>query len=250
MRLFTAVIVPCYNEEKRLRSDAFLSFVSSNPNIQLWFANDGSTDGTLALVRGLEQQLPGQIYVFDLEKNAGKAEVLRQAFLHVQGLHKYSYIGFIDADLSAPLKEILPVLQQFDQNESLILSAGVRVKILGKDIERKPLRHYISRIFATFYNIILRMPNYDTQCGLKVFNAAYVPQVFGEQFISKWLFDIELFLRIQGIISRAEYEKRIREVPLFEWKEIGGSKLKFTDFLNAPLEVLKIRKRYIKIIKS
>ena len=250
MTHFTAVIVPCYNEEKRLNSDSFLSFVKSNTNIHLWFANDGSTDSTLTVIHRLAAQLPDQIHVFDLKKNAGKAEVLRQSFLHVQASAQYSFIGFIDADLSCPLREIFPVLHQLEQDNSLILSVGVRIKILGNDIERKPMRHYISRIFATFYNVILRMPNYDTQCGLKMFNAAYIPQVFEEKFISKWLFDIELFLRIQGIIGRSNYEKRIREIPVSEWKEIGGSKLKITDFLKAPLEVLKIRKKYINIIKS
>jgi glycosyltransferase involved in cell wall biosynthesis len=245
-----AVIVPCYNEANRLDGGAFSKFVLENPAIEIWFANDGSTDNTLAIVQALASDNPQKIHVFNLPQNSGKAEAVRQAFLHVYALGQYSHLAFIDADLSSPLKELIPLFNQFKINQNLLLAVGVRVKMLGNTVERKALRHYISRIFATFYNLILNIPNYDTQCGLKVFEANSIPEVFGERFISKWLFDIELFLRIQGMVGRAAYEHRIREIPVEEWKEVGDSRLKISDFLNAPLEVLRIRRKYIKIIKS
>jgi dolichyl-phosphate beta-glucosyltransferase len=245
-----AIIIPCYNEEYRLKTDAFTLFASRHKDIELWFANDGSIDNTLQIINNLADSMPDQIHVFNLNQNVGKAEALRQVFLHTNSLGKYTHIGFIDADLSSPLDEIVQIQNLFQTNTHLLLVAAVRIKILGNIVVRKSLRHYISRIFATFYNTVLRIPNYDTQCGLKVFHKSIIDSVFGAKFISKWLFDIELFLRIQGLIGRSEYEKKIREMPVNEWREVGGSKLKFTDFLKAPYEVLRIRNKYKDIINS
>jgi hypothetical protein len=38
--------------------------------------------------------------------------------------------------------------------------------------------------------------------------------------------------------------ERIHEVPLPEWREIGSTKLKLRDFLRAPLDLLRISRRY------
>lgn len=238
-----AIIVPCYNEEFRLQGDKFLSFVNSASYLDLWFVNDGSKDGTLPLLHQLRDTLPERIFVHDLQQNVGKAEAIRRGFSFVATKHEYKYIGFIDADLSAPLEEITTLYQVISERK-LLIASGARVKLIGKDIRRSPRRHYMGRIFATYYDNILKLGNYDTQCGLKLFEAQFAARIFEQAFISSWFFDIELFVRARQLLGATDYCRQIEEVPLNEWKEIPGSKLKAKDFLKAPFEILKIYRKY------
>ena len=50
----TGIIIPCYNEENRLNSEAFLTFIKAHTNYVLCFVNDGSKDNTLGLLRSIE----------------------------------------------------------------------------------------------------------------------------------------------------------------------------------------------------
>ncbi|MBR4492196.1 MAG: glycosyltransferase [Bacteroidales bacterium] len=44
--LKTLIVIPCYNEEKRLPQEEFRAYFESRPEVQFLFANDGSRDGT------------------------------------------------------------------------------------------------------------------------------------------------------------------------------------------------------------
>ena len=52
----TTIVIPCYNEAKRLDCKTFADFATQNPNIQFLFVNDGSADNTLAVLQNLSQQ--------------------------------------------------------------------------------------------------------------------------------------------------------------------------------------------------
>ncbi|MES2480135.1 MAG: glycosyltransferase [Bacteroidota bacterium] len=238
-----AIIVPCYNESQRLQGEKFLSYAKANPGFDIWFANDGSTDNTLEMLHQTAVRSSGNIKVYDVSPNGGKAEAIRKTMNYLLGLKQYMHIGFIDADLSAPLEEINP-LYEVALNRNLLIVAGARVKLVGKTIFRSPVRHYLGRVFATYYDTLLKLRNYDTQCGLKIFDVHIAQKIFTEPFVSNWFFDIELFLRTRREIGFEQYYIQIAELPLNEWKEVKGSKLKLVDFLIAPFEVLKIYRKY------
>lgn len=238
-----AIIIPCYNEASRLNVAQIRSFLSVHQGIDLCMLNDGSTDDTLGLLQTLVQEAPSSIALHNLVQNVGKAEAIRQGMQLLCAQNKYQYIGFIDADFSAPLIELLPLIEKLQQRK-LMMIAGSRVKLLGRNIHRSMLRHYFGRVFATYYSTILQLPNYDTQCGLKIFETQFATQLFAEPFVSNWFFDIELFLRAKNILGEEQYLLKIAEEPLQEWCEVGGSKLKISDFLKAPFEVLKIYSKY------
>lgn len=244
MSIKTAIVVPCYNEELRLQQDHFVNFVALHHDIDFWFINDGSTDDTLGIIMQMSNKSPDRIFVHSLSANSGKAEAVRQGICLLSNTEKYNYIGFIDADLSAPLTEIVKLLHVLNNESTLFAVVGARVKMLGRRIQRNNLRYYVSRVFTTYYNSILKLPNYDTQCGLKLFVQKVAETIFLEPFFSKWLFDIEIFLRIRNLVGRDNYSKHILEVPLDEWREINGSKVKLIDFIKAPIEVLRLYKKY------
>ena len=71
----TAKIIPCYNEEKRIRKDEIAALVNLT-STDIYFCNDGSNDNTLAVLHTLEQDFPGRCFVYHYEKNTGKANTV------------------------------------------------------------------------------------------------------------------------------------------------------------------------------
>ncbi len=244
------VAVPCYNEARRLRTDAFAAFFAepANADITLLFINDGSLDATLSVLQGLRERFPGRVRVLDKQPNAGKAEAVRHGMLHALGLPGCAVTGFWDADLATPLAQIPDLAAVLGANEALTMVFGARVRLLGRHIHRRPLRHYLGRCFATVASSVLRLPIYDTQCGAKLFRAdPELAEVLREPFQSRWIFDVELLARFMARHrgSPAAVRDRIYEYPLPEWTDVAGSKVRGADFFKAFGELLGIYRRYL-----
>jgi dolichyl-phosphate beta-glucosyltransferase len=120
--------------------------------------------------------------------------------------------------------------------------------LLGRAIERNPIRHYLGRMFATVASLVLDLAVYDTQCGAKLFRAsAEAEALFAEPFLVNWTFDVELIARVQAHRLRAgltSASDSIYELPLDEWHDVAGSKVHATDFLMALLEMGRIHAKY------
>jgi dolichyl-phosphate beta-glucosyltransferase len=210
----TFLVIPCYNETKRLKLREFEKF----PYTYV-FVDDGSQDGTYDF---LLKNKKSNWYVHKLEKNSGKAEAVRQgveyALNHVE-IKKEDWIGFWDADLATPLSEVQNFLDyQQIFYPTAVAVYGSRVKRLGANIKRNWKRYVLGRLFATVVSIIFKIKIYDTQCGAKLFRPVLAKDIFAKPFISKWLFDVELTLRAQ--------DNEIVEFPVLSWIDVAGSKVK------------------------
>lgn len=239
----TIIIVPCYNEAKRLPQQQFVDYVGRHPDVAFMFANDGSKDDTLSMLKTLTARHE-QLMLLDIQPNGGKAEAVRQGILHAATTYDVQYIGFWDADLATPLEEIDDFVTWMDKGYDMV--TGLRLMRLGAKVRRKKIRHYLGRCFATCASMMLHLPVYDTQCGAKLFNAREVEKLFYEPFITRWLFDVEILARYEKLFGRRQAMEKIYELPLFQWEDVGGSQLKSKDFFKAPMELLKIRKTYMK----
>lgn len=238
----TLIITPCYNEEKRLQKERFVAFIEHNEHYHFLFVNDGSSDNTALVLEKIKKENPDQVNILDLKQNVGKAEAIRQGMLASFDLN-YDYFAYFDADLATPLEEIPRLLSYAQKEPQPYLIMGSRIKLLGStDIQRKLSRHYIGRIFATIVSNMLSLPIYDTQCGAKLLRKEVVPMLFDQPFLSKWLFDVELLFRLKKHFN--DSASRIIEVPLKKWEDVAGSKISFTYFLKAPLDLLRIYMRY------
>ncbi|BBM87585.1 glycosyltransferase [Candidatus Uabimicrobium amorphum] len=235
----TAIVIPCYNEANRLSVDTFSNFIHNNFDIVFCFVNDGSTDNTTQVLEEIHQHHTQRTMILDLAQNSGKAEAVRAGVCHVLDTQKFDLVGFWDADLATPLSEITNFIHIVKQSRNIKFVLGTRLKRLGANVERIWYRHYLSRVFATFISILLRMPVYDSQCGAKLFTTDIAQQIFAQKFFSKWFFDVELIFRAKVINMNIFYEH-----PLEEWIHRGESKLKLKDFLFAPLELLKLYWHY------
>ncbi len=238
-----SIIIPCYNEEQRLSQEAFKKYSQNNDSIDFLFVNDGSTDNTISILKDLSSSSSNFSYL-DLKQNQGKAGAIRDGVLYLQQNNTYDYIGYFDADLATPLFEINNFIFEIEKRENMLFIMGARFARMGAKISRKPSRHYIGRVFATLVSMLLKIPVYDTQCGAKIIHKDIVFNLFEKPLITKWLFDVELIARLEKLIGFKEAKEVILEVPLQQWSEIAGSKLKPIDFLKAPLELVKIWRKY------
>lgn len=232
----TCIVVPCYNEARRLPSSDFEIFLAANPQFHILFADDGSTDRTVEVLQSLKRKFPDQVIILARPENSGKAETVREGILEAHKTGRFSFIGFLDADLSAPLQVMKELHAGLSEGERYSGVFASRLNRLGAIVERKYSRHISGRIFATFASVMLRISVYDSQCGAKLFRSGAVPHIFSEKFVSRWFFDLEIILRAG--------EKNILEIPISEWREKGESKIRFTDFVRAPFDILKIKRKY------
>lgn len=238
----TTIVIPCYNEAKRLDCKTFANFAIHHPDIQFLFVNDGSVDNTLAVLQDMSQQHPNIQYL-DLPVNGGKAEAVRQGMLYATKNFDSVYTGFWDADLATPLCEIPNFIKIISEKNFEVIT-GLRLARLGANIKRKKSRHYLGRCFATTASKALHLPVYDTQCGAKLYKSEIAKILFEQAFITKWLFDVEILARYIQLFGTQMAEEKIYEYPLWSWVDVHGSQLKTKDFIKGPYELWKIKRRY------
>ena len=145
---------------------AFKQFAGANPHVRFLFVNDGSTDRTLEVLDDLCRWDPDCFAICNLATNVGKAEAVRQGLLKAHAAQP-DYVGYWDADLATPLDAVLSFSALLDSRPDIEMVFGARVSLLGRSVERRFLRHYLGRIFATASSLALGIGFYDTQCGAK-----------------------------------------------------------------------------------
>jgi len=233
------IILP-YNEEKGLVLQEYIRFIEKNPAVLICFVNDGSTDATLEILKGLENRFPKQVFAHTYSKNLGKAEAIRSGVHFCNEKYTFDYIAYLDADLATSLEECSAMTSYF--NDKITFVFGSRIRRIGAVIQRSPFRFITGRIIATIISHILKLKVYDTQCGCKVFSKTLSEEVFKQPFVSKWLFDVELFDRIIKFYGRKIVLEKMLEVPLLRWVDRGDSKVKASYFLKLWVDLYRINK--------
>ncbi len=242
------VVIPCYNEARRLNVASFRAFLTAQPDIRLLFVDDGSTDGTFGLLEEFSHEFETAIQTVRLARNQGKAEAVRQGILFAIDRFSPAVVGFWDADLATPLSAIPQFLNVLCNHPDIEMIFGARVQLLGRYVQRSALRHYLGRIFATAVSAVLNMPIYDTQCGAKLFRVH--PQtraIFADPFLSKWVFDVEILARYKQLYHRENKSlvDAVYECPLESWVDVAGSKVHPADFFIAFWDIIRIRNQYL-----
>ena len=191
--------------------------------------------------RRIAARAPGRVEVLSLSPKRGKAEAVRQGLLRAltQGPE---VVGYFDADLSTPVSEIRRLLDIIEQSDAAAVM-GSRISLLGSNIQRSAVRHYLGRIFATAASLVLQTRIYDTQCGAKLFRRSpALEAALADPFLSRWSFDVELLGRL--LVGTASVpaidEKKFIEVPLHSWCDVAGSKLRPAAMAGAVTELARI----------
>jgi glycosyltransferase involved in cell wall biosynthesis len=238
-----ALVIPCYNEATRLDPQEFLRFAATHPTVRLLMIDDGSVDGTADILARMCTAAPGSVEAFRTQSRRGKAEAVRTGML--AGIERgAALVGFLDADLATPLHAIDDFLTVLRGRPALEFVLGSRVMLLGRDVRRKPTRHYLGRVFATAVSHALDLPVYDTQCGAKVLRVNdATATLFRKPFRNPWVFDVELiarYLRLPVRPGEPARRDRLYELVVPAWHDIAGSKLRGYDFARAIMDLAHI----------
>jgi len=214
-----SIVVPCYNEAHRLDQAAFLEAIGTWPWLSFCFVDDGSTDSTAEMLAHIVNLSPA-FHAIYLPTNKGKAEAVRAGMDHLCKNTQVDFVGYWDADLATPLCEVPRFMHLFEETPKTKVVIGSRWPHLGAGIRRTAKRD-IAGSFAKFIiRHVLNAPVWDTQCGAKIFTRDVAAEIFRDRFRTRWLFDVELLIRLEKRLRTD-----VRECPLETWFDVPGSKV-------------------------
>lgn len=208
------LVIPVHDEERGLERSvrAAHAYVTRHLpfSARITIADNASTDGTLAVARRLEAELPGVRVVHLDAKGRGRA-------LHaVWEASDAAVLAYMDVDLSTDLSALLPLVAPLVSGHSEV-AIGSRLR-RDSHVVRGPRREVISRC----YNLILRgalaARFSDAQCGFKAIRADAARELLPYVTDTGWFFDTELLV----LAERAGL--RIHEVPV-DWVDDPDSRV-------------------------
>ncbi|MEK9613554.1 MAG: glycosyltransferase [Flavobacteriaceae bacterium] len=236
------IIIPCYNEAKRLRVSEYRSFLEKEKQVTIYFVNDGSQDETQEVLESLKLLYPEHIHILTLKKNKGKAVAVQTGMNRALQENQYECLAYLDADLSTSLEECLLLAGKISKQKQFIF--GSRIKKVDNQIQSKTSRMIIGRILASIISKMLHLSVYDTQCGCKIFSSYWAALVFKNPFLTSWLFDVEIFYRLIHVFGRKKLIPQIAEVPLKNWVNVDDSKVELSYGIKVWFDLYKIYKHY------
>jgi len=213
-KLSISIIVPAYNEEKRIVK--CLTRIPEYCNSKQWdyeviVAEDGSNDNTVKIVQEFSLD-NDKIKILSYKDRLGKGGAIKNAMLEAT----HDYVCFLDVDLSADISEVDRLIRYIDEYDVVIGSRILRGDL--EPIQRTLLRSLFSYSYSKFFRILFRLPIYDSQCGMKLFRKEIVSKLFKEIHITGFAFDSEIIVKAYWLYLK------IKEVPII-WKYDKASKV-------------------------
>lgn len=191
-----SLCIPMYNETSIIADTAktLTEYMTANfpGEYEIIFSDDGSTDGSADLVRGLA--LPG-VRVVGYEKNRGKGCAVRTALLAAQG----DIVMFTDADLAYGTEVIARVVETFDANPESGMVIGSRNLSEDGYEGYTFLRRLMSKVYIRVLCMVGGFKLSDSQCGCKAFRREAVQAIFPRCQVDGFAFDFEAILWAQKL---------------------------------------------------
>jgi dolichyl-phosphate beta-glucosyltransferase len=228
LRRSISIVIPAYNEEKRL--PATLRTVQAYLNTKPWqFAevivvDDGSRDRTVEVARA------AGVRVLQNPGNRGKGYSVRHGMLEAKG----EWALFTDADLSAPIDDLEKLLDAVDARKAPVAigSRALDRSLIG--VRQPFFRETMGKVFNLAMRMVTGLPFHDTQCGFKLFERRAAAEIFKRQLLDGFGFDVEVLY----IARRLGYTAI--EVPV-RWNDVAGTKVSMWRGMTAFLDPIKVR---------
>ncbi len=227
--IYWSVIVPCYNEAKRINNlvEIVQHLRGLDKTWELIVVNDGSRNDTLTKLRVLNKKFPFRLITY--KTNRGKGYAVKTGMLKAVGKYRL----FLDVDLSTPIAQMEKL------NESIIrydVVIGTRKLKGAKVLVHQPLiREKLGVAFTFLSQLVLNTNISDFTCGFKSFSGEASERIFQKTRIYRWGFDSEV------LFLAKKYGFSIKEVPVV-WKNDDRTKVRFpNDIFNSFRELLAIR---------
>lgn len=228
------VIIPTYNEKENIEK-MILKVMSLTPTFDLLVVDDGSPDGTGAIVKSLQSQFKNRLFI---EERAGKLG-LGTAYIHgfKWGLKKdYSYICEMDADFSHNPDDLIRLVTACETSNAS-LAIGSRY-IKGGKVANWDKKRLLLSFFASFYvRMILWIGIKDTTAGFKCYHRSVLESINLDSVTFKG-YAFQICMKYASIKNGFN----VIEVPItFIDRELGQSKMSTSIFKEAIFGVWKMR---------
>jgi dolichyl-phosphate beta-glucosyltransferase len=229
--VFLSVVIPAYNEEKRLPKTlkAVMSYLGEqNYGWEIAVVDDGSKDKTADLVREMSV-VDSRVKLLQYGNNRGKGYAVGYGMTHVSGKYRL----FMDADNSTTIDHFEQFLPYF--------SMGFDVVIGSRDIEGAYIAVHqpwwkeklgdLGNLWIQFWAV----PGVrDTQAGFKVFTAESAEKIFSRLTLDRWAFDVEA-LAVAKLLGY-----KIAERPI-KWVKDAESKVSPSAYIQVFKDVVLVR---------
>jgi len=178
-----SVVVPVFNEEQRISKALKIcqGFKKRFPGWEFILVNDGSTDGTLELLKETKFK------IVSYRKNQGKGYALKQGVAKAS----QSLILICDVDFSTPLSEIT-LLSPFVKKGAEVVIGSRRVQGAKVIKHQTRLREWLGTQFTNLSKLWLGLKVSDVTCGFKLFKKKEAKQLFKLSHIKRWGYDAEI----------------------------------------------------------
>jgi dolichyl-phosphate beta-glucosyltransferase len=226
-----SVIIPAYNEEKRLNKtlkslDGYLA--RQNYGYEIIVVDDGSKDGTAALLQAAIKEIPHLRSIGD-RTNHGKGYAVRAGMLSATGDCRL----FMDADGSTSIDQIEKMLPYLAEGYDVVVSSR-RIPGAVVKIDQPWYRLLLGWIFRNAVELIVPLGIKDSQNGFKLFSNKAATDIFLRQTVLGWAFDVEILY----LARKLGY--KIKEVPI-AWVNDDQSRVTLKGMTGMLKDVLKIR---------
>ena len=228
------IIIPTYNEKENIEKIIRKVF-SLEKTFHILIGDDGSPDGTAAIVKNLQTEFQEQLHI---EERTGKLG-LGTAYIHgfKWALAKdYQFIFEMDADFSHNPDDLIR-LYNANANEGGDLSIGSRY-VKGVNIVNGPMARLLMSFFASKYvKFITGMPIHDSTAGFKCYKRKVLETInFDKILFVGYAFQIEMKFKAW------KYGFNVVEVPvIFTDRTEGTSKMSGGIFFEAVLGVIQMK---------
>ena len=233
------VIIPTYNEKENI--EAITRKVFSLPgDFQILVIDDGSPDGTAAIVKGLQTEFPERLHLLERSGKQGLGTAYLTGFKWSLE-HGYDYIFEMDADFSHNPDDLLRLYAACAE-QGADLSVGSRY-CHGVSVVDWPMSRIIMSYYASAYvRSVLNMKVFDTTAGFVCYSRKVLETIDLDAVQMKgYGFQIEM----KYTAYRLGF--KIVEVPIiFTNRQLGTSKMSSGIFGEAFWGVIKLRFRKIK----
>lgn len=230
----SVVIIPTYNEAENAAAiiDAVLSL---SHRMDVLIVDDGSPDGTAAIVKGKMDEHPGRVHIIERDGKLGLGTAYIAGFKWAIA-NKYDYIFEMDADFSHNPQDLLR-LHAACHDEGADVSIGSRY-ITGVNVVNWPMSRVLMSYFASKYvQLITRLPIHDTTAGFVCYRRKVLETIELDKIRFKgYAFQIEMKF------TASMLGFKVTEVPIiFTNRVLGVSKMNSGIFSEAVFGVIKLK---------